>query len=171
MNKGRVYKIVATTEDFDENDTYYGSTIQPINKRYSEHKTRHKKECCSKLLFEKYGVENCKVELVEEIEFEDRKTLTDLEASYIRNNPCCNKTVPNRTMKEWLFENKEKVKQTSKIYYEANKDNIFKKHKEWYEANKDKINKKRKEQYEANRERLLQKRREYESRKKAEKII
>ena len=67
--KGKIYMIT----DVAYNERYYGSTIEPLNKRMIHHKHRYVnqnsgKETClrsANALFNKYGYENCKIELVE----------------------------------------------------------------------------------------------------------
>ena len=38
--KGKIYKIVNT----ENNNIYYGSTIQPLHKRLNEHRNKHVKK-------------------------------------------------------------------------------------------------------------------------------
>ena len=61
-SNGVIYMLEPTIE-YDEGDIYYGSTIQPLYKRLHEHKKsfRYNKPINSKLLFEKYVLENVKI--------------------------------------------------------------------------------------------------------------
>ena len=95
-------------------------------------------------LFEKYGVENCKIYLVELYPCKSKEELESREGYYIRNYECINKNIPCRTSKEYYNDHKHKKKE----YYNNNKDKIAKYTKEWYDNNKDEINTKRKVQYE-----------------------
>lgn len=102
-------------------EVYYGSTIQTLKKRMYFHK---KMRYCSRLIFEKYGFENCKIDLVEDYPCNSRKELEAREGWYIRNNVCVNIVVPGRTPAEWCIDNKEKVKGYKAQYYKNNKGNF-----------------------------------------------
>jgi hypothetical protein len=150
-SKGKIYKIT----DIGYNECYYGSTIQPLSKRMGTHRSDYKayKACkegkyhgvTSYSLFDKYGLENCKIELVEECECKTKEELHQREGFYIRNNECVNKRIPDRTKKEWRDENKEQRKEYDKEYNEENKEKKKKQMKEYYEENKEKLKEKMKE--------------------------
>ena len=107
---------------------YIGSTRESINIRYSKHKDNYRVwkaggkmgKCSSFELFEAFGVENCKIELLEQTE-----SLKEKERFYVESMVCVNKNVPNRTHKE---------------YMEAHKEYFDKYNREWREANKEKLN-------------------------------
>ncbi len=50
-------------------------------------------------LFEKYGVENCKIILLENVNALTKDELRAIEGNYIRNMNCVNKYIPDRTRK------------------------------------------------------------------------
>jgi hypothetical protein len=140
--RAKIYKIT----DLAYTECYYGSTCQPLSKRMGSHRSNYKlyKEdkytfTSSYILFDKYGVENCKIELVEDYECKTREELHQQEGFYIRNNPCVNKLVAGRTKKEYKKEydqdNKEKILEQSKEYYQANKEKIREKRKEKVNCN------------------------------------
>tara|TARA_R110000822_G_scaffold299451_1_gene422428 strand:- start:224 stop:736 length:513 start_codon:yes stop_codon:yes gene_type:complete len=118
---GKIYMIYPKVEDADEGDVYYGSTTNTLARRMSEHR---RKECSSKILFDKYGVENCFIELVENYPCETKDELNKKEGEYIRNYKCVNKAIPGRTRKEYYIDNSDKVKEYKKQYYIENIDNI-----------------------------------------------
>jgi len=70
-SNGRIY-FVEPICDHEENEVYYGSTLQKLCKRMDKHRSDYKrwkngkknKIMCFEL-FEKYGVESCKIFLVE----------------------------------------------------------------------------------------------------------
>jgi len=107
---GKIYKI------WCGDDTYYGSTTRTLAQRMTKHREgfRHNKKmkCSSLVLFEKYGMENCKIELVELFPCQSNEELTAREGFYVRNNACVNKVVPDGTMKEWYDKNKERMNTT-----------------------------------------------------------
>jgi len=82
---------------------YIGSTKRSINERFRKHKESYKewklgnkKQYCSSFnIFDLFGVENCKIELLEKTE-----TLLDRERFHIQNTDCVNIRVPNRSKKE-----------------------------------------------------------------------
>lgn len=82
---GRIYKIIS---EADESVT---CTIQALRYRLSKHKSSYKrwkngaiKNCCMIYHeFNKYGVESFKIELIEEIQFDDRCDLYRRENHYI----------------------------------------------------------------------------------------
>jgi len=137
MNKGTKTGYIYSLTCNNPNLIYYGSTTQPLNRRLSEHKSKGN-NCESKILFE-WG--DVKINMIEEIEYEDKKDLIDREAYYIRNLKCVNKRIPNRTKKEYYCDNKEKIKE----YCKQNKKDHNKKKKEYYQKNKDKIKERKKE--------------------------
>ena len=86
--KAKIYKIT----DVAYNDCYYGSTIEPLTKRMIHH--RHKyfnqhtsQETCVRSvnsIFNKYGFENCKIELVENFPCTSKEELVKREGHYIK---------------------------------------------------------------------------------------
>ena len=136
---GKIYKIT----DIGYNKMYIGSTTQPLHKRFYEHKINYKnwkdgkyKKTTSFNLFDEFGIENCKIELIEECPCENREQLHKKEGEHIKNNVCVNKLIAGRTRQE-----------TNKAYTDANKDKI----KEYHELNKDKI----KEYRELNKDKII----------------
>ena len=141
MNKtGYIYSLTCN----NPNLIYYGSTTKPLKYRLSEHNCdfKNNKLVSSKILFE-WG--NVKINMIEEIDFEDKKELLDREAYYIINLECVNKKIPNRTDKEYYDNNKEKINEKQKKYRENNKEKINKRQKKYYQENKQK-----KQQYYSN---------------------
>jgi group I intron endonuclease len=67
-----IYKIYSESGE----KVYVGSTIQTLNKRFIHHKSHFKsgngRGCSSYVLFEEYGAENCKIQLLEECEQHQR---------------------------------------------------------------------------------------------------
>jgi len=155
-NEGKIYKIESTLG----NMVYYGSTTK---KRLCDRMTTHRGDYNKWLkgksnlvmvynLFEEYGLENCKIILVENCPCESRDELHAREAHYIRNFECVNKCIPNRTNKEYYEDNKVKIAEKAKVYREVNKDKI----KEYREVNKDKILDKAKVYREVNKDKIKQ---------------
>jgi len=164
----KIYKIV----DIGYTKMYIGSTTQPLSKRFSKHKIdyiRWKNNKCCKItaydIFEEFGFDNCKIELIEEFPCENKIQLNRKEGEYIKNNECVNKNIAGRTPQEWREVNKDKKKQYDHRYREANKDEILEKEKKYREANRNKINERskiyQKEHYELNRDKIKEQKKIY----------
>ena len=118
----RFYKIYS---DLDDNICYIGKTKRKLNERIRNHKSNYIYNgfCTSKKVFEKYGIDNCKIILLEEIDFETKYEADKKEREYIESfNNCVNIELPTQTKKEsskkWRENNKEKIKE----YRETNKE-------------------------------------------------
>jgi len=142
---GRVYKICTDEKYTDE--IYIGSTFDSLENRFRRHKTHY---CSSSILFDKYGYENCHIELVKEYDVIDREHLEAYETLWIckYRNKCVNKSVPFCIKKIYLKvyrkDNRYTISKQRKVYYETNKDDILKQKKIYYDANKDTILEQRK---------------------------
>ena len=160
--KGFIYIIRTHQSD----DVYYGSTIETLLcKRMAKHRCQYKRCLNGKSNYTsshdilKY--EDAYIELVEEIEFQNKQELHTREGHYIRENKCVNKRIAGRTEKQYYQDNKEVFIKKSKQHYEANKTEIAEKSKQHYEANKTEIAEKSKQYYEANKTELLEKQKQY----------
>jgi hypothetical protein len=154
---GKIYKIT----DIAYTKMYIGSTCQPLSKRFSNHKRDYKNwkngkrgKVTSYDLFDEFGIENCKIELIENCECNCKDELQKKEGEHIKNNDCVNKYIAGRTNKEYKEANRDEIKIKGKEYREANRDKIKNKNKEYREANRDKIKNKNKEYKEANRDKI-----------------
>jgi hypothetical protein len=114
-----IYKITGG------NLCYIGSTTESINTRFSKHKNNYKTwksggkmgKCSSFEIFDAFGVENCKIELLEQTD-----TLKDKERFYVESMVCVNKNIPNRTKKEYNELHKEYFTNWNKEYREKTKE-------------------------------------------------
>ena len=133
---------------------YYGSTIKPLSYRMSAHKRDFKEQkkgaCKSSEIFEEFGPENCKIELIESYPCASKSELERRESYYIINNECVNKR------KEWCDLDKLKyadyktfrcdyIKLYRSNYDEEKKQAVRSVTKEYRERNKDAIAKKKQE--------------------------
>jgi len=134
---GKIYMIYPKVDNADDGDVYYGSTVDTLSRRMSSHRTV--KKCNSKLLFDKYGLENCFIELVEEYPCETKQQLNRKEGEYIRNHKCVNKNIAGRTHKEWYDDNSDKKKEYNKQRNIDNRDKIKELNKQNYVKNRNKI--------------------------------
>jgi len=186
---GKIYKIV----DIGYTKMYIGSTTQPLYKRFSKHKKdyiRWKNNKHNKItvfyIFEEFGIDNCKIELIEECPCENKNQLERKEGEHIKNNNCVNKNIAGRTKQEYIKDKKDKIAEYGKEYREINRDKIAEYHIEYFqankdkrkqynhrykEANKDKINSRRRELRAINKDKINARRRELRAIKKANKEV
>jgi adenylate kinase family enzyme len=139
-NSSKIYKIV----DKNYTKTYFGSTTQKLSQRMALHRSCYKKginQTSAKIIFDEFGIDNCKIELVEEVNCSNKDQLTKIEGKYIKENVCVNKVIPKQTNKEWRDKNKEKLSAYKKEY---NKNEETREHnreyiKNYYHKNKEKF--------------------------------
>ena len=80
------------------------------------HKKDSKYSCSSSILFDKYGLDNCKIELIEIYPCENKEELRKREGYWIRHEDCVNKNIPDRSKQEWTEQNKERINRYVKEY-------------------------------------------------------
>ncbi len=150
-NNSKIYKIEPVCEH-DDKDVYIGSTTKNyLSERMTHHRYDYKKwkdgqtrKTTLYELFDKYGLDNCKIILLENVFCEYSDQLRAKEASYIKTMNCINKAIPGRTAKEYREDNKEKIKEKRKIYVSENRSITQEKQKLYREKNREKIKEKRK---------------------------
>ena len=142
---GKIYKIEPTCEH-DEGDVYIGSTTkQYLSQRMTAHRTMYKSFKDNKVnkrvraydLFDKYGIENCDIILLELVEANSRDELHIREAHFIKTIKCNNKMIPTRTQQEYYQDNKEKISEQEKQYRQDNKEKISEQKKQYHQNNKE----------------------------------
>ena len=128
FSQGKIYRIEPVCE-YEEGDIYIGSTTQDLLcKRLRNHRNGYNlwkngigNRCMSYVLFDKYGMDRCKILLVENVNASSLDDLKSREAYYIRTLKCVNKCIPLRTQAEWRKDNKDKTKEKNQIYNDKNK--------------------------------------------------
>ena len=168
----KIYKIV----DVDYNKCYIGSTCESLTKRMGRHRREYK--ACQKddsikyfprsmLLFDEYGIENCKIELIEDYPTSSREELLKREGFHIQNNEnCLNRCLAGRTKKEYYDDNRDKQLEHKKQYRLDNIEQFKEKDRKYREENKDKIKERKKTYYENNKEKHSSKCKEYREKNK-----
>ena len=163
----RFYRIVGTGTD-----EYIGSTKQTIQRRFCIHKALYRSflsekttNCGSFGLFKIYGVENCKIELISELECESKKEARMEERRIYdeRRDIIVNLNRPYASVEE----SKELMKEYSKEYRQENKDKIKNYYKEYCIANKERM----KENQKANRDKRNAQQRERRRINRAKSIL
>jgi hypothetical protein len=100
-----------------------------------------KSKTSSKLIFDEFGVDNCKIELIEEVNCSNKDQLLKIEGKYIKENDCVNKQIAGQTQKEYVEKNKDKIKAQKKEYADKHKDKNREYIKNYYHNNKTKFSK------------------------------
>jgi hypothetical protein len=113
---------------------YYGSTNDTIEMRLRGHSANYKsyKKGLMKYMMTAFKVLECgdaEILTIEKVAG-DLPTLREREAYYIKNMPCVNKYVPNRSQKQYYEDNKAKRLEQMKAYYNAHKQEINEKRKQ-----------------------------------------
>ena len=158
MNKyhnGKIYKIV----DVGYNKQYIGSTTESLSRRMSKHRYEYNKykeglrtKTSSADMFDEFGVENCKIELIEYCKSETKEELMRREGEHIKTNECLNKRIAGRTPDEFYQDNKERRLAESKEYRLKNIDAVRERKKHYYKQNKERLLTKFQEYNEAHKE-------------------
>ena len=161
---GKIYKVV----DVGYNKTYYGSTIEPLCKRIGKHRghyKEHNKGTEGRVsvydIFDEFGVENWKIELVELYPCNSITELKRREGEIIKANDCVNKLIAGRTLKEWVDENRTRLNQKRNERRQANPTPFLERGRRFYRENREKILEEKKLYHLKNRETRLEKQQEY----------
>jgi adenylate kinase family enzyme len=161
---GKIYKIEPLM-DHDEGDIYIGSTTKNLLcQRMDKHRSDYKRwknginhKLTSFNIFDKYGLENCVITLLETVNANSKDELHTRERYYIQSLKCVNKNIPMRTIKEYYENNKEDLLEQNKQYCKDNKEVISEQRKQHYENNKEQF----KQYYKDNKEKILEQKKQY----------
>jgi predicted GIY-YIG superfamily endonuclease len=134
LYKAKLYKIVSNVS----NEMYIGSTIQPLYKRMNQHRKRFKhceqNQYSSSILFKKYGIENCSIVLLKEIEiknFEEQRKLEREEYDKYKDfcvnlrNPSISPDEIRENRKNWGMNNKQRINENKNRNYRKNNTDKF----------------------------------------------
>ena len=130
---GKIYKIVGGDE------CYIGATTKERvcqrmathRRDYQDWKNGKKAFVTSYYLFEKYGMENCTIELIELCPCQSKDELNAREGFYIRNTTCVNKVVPNRTKVEYRVDNRAQLLEYSRKYNAEHREQLLEYQKQY----------------------------------------
>ena len=150
-SKGKVYKIIANNAP-EEEKIYVGSTTKDyLSQRMTAHRTLYLQwkngkvkhmHAMAYVLFDKYGIENCSIILLEQIACKTKDELLAREKHYFLSLNCINKKSPINTIEEQAQKDREYYhlnKERYKLYREENKGKHQVNAQQYYEANKEKI--------------------------------
>jgi hypothetical protein len=149
MNKnvyqhGKIYKIV----DVGYNEQYFGSTTVELSTRMARHRARYreynktqKSFYSSFILFDKYGIENCKIELVESYPCDSKDELSSIKGRAV-DYECankCSRMKHGKTQIEERIQTSEfgKKAQRSRDYRENHRAELIEHDRKYYADNKE----------------------------------
>lgn len=170
-NNSKIYKIEPVNGE--DGDIYIGSTTKSLlSQRMTSHRATYKQWKNDNYnwvsvfdIFDKYGLENCNIYLIESYECSTRDELRAREGHFIKSLNCVNKRLAGRSRKEYQNEynkiNKDILNLKKREQYQKNKDMK----KEYYQQNKDKIKEYLKEYRENNKEKIKEQKKEYNKRR------
>ncbi len=127
-NKYKNSKIYTIRCKEDNNLVYIGATIQPLYKRWHQHKCKsqleHSNEYdkCLYIKMRELGIDKFYIELYEHFVCNTKEELNKREGQLIREIGTLNKVIAGRTCKEYIDDNKEKIKENKKIHYDQIKN-------------------------------------------------
>ena len=168
---GKIYRIV----DVGYNKCYIGSTCEELSQRMTRHRHQYNSHMkglhgrtCSFELFDEYGIENCKIELIEYYPCNDKHELRRREGHYIEKTECVNKHMAGRTPQEYRDGRKDIKRITDKEYRERHKEELKQYREErqehykelkknWNTKNKEHVAEYNKRWNEQNREKVAEK--------------
>ena len=159
--KGSIYCI----RTHKNTNIYIGSTTQKLCNRMSGHRASYKKWLSGSNKYTtsyeilKYG--DAYIELIIDVEYDNKQDLFKIEGKYIREMECVNKMIAGRTTNEWVIDNKEYHTKKCAEYYIANKDIIKQTSKKYSLEHSSTIKEKKKEYYNKNYDDIQAKLKEY----------
>lgn len=141
-HNSKVYKIIDNTT----NKSYIGSTCEDrLCKRLAQHQAHYKRwqkgEANKVSVFDLFVNNNFSIVLLEQIKCENKDELLKKERHYIETiENIVNKNKPNRNMKEYYQDNKEKIISSVKQRRNQNKEYYKQYQKEYREKKKQQTN-------------------------------
>ena len=169
-SKGQIYKVC----DKAYTKCYIGSTTVSLSRRMVQHRSDYKRytEGHNRAywtvynLFDEFGVENCKIEWIEDYPCNSKKELEAREGHHQKATYCINKFIAGRTEQEWRKDNEERQREKERQYRETHKEEIAKYKKDWTEQNKERLQEKAKYYYKDNKEHLTEYKKDWYERNK-----
>lgn len=142
-SKTKIYKIWSHLGD----KIYIGSTTKNyLSERMTKHREDYKRWKAGKSnkimsygLFDEYGIENCKIELIEAKSCTDKDEQLQLEGKYMREMKCINKCIAGRTLEQYYQDNKGEILEHTKQYRKDNQEALKLYETKYYETHKEKI--------------------------------
>ena len=135
---GFIYKITSS----HDKRVYVGKSKTTSDIRFDKHKKDYKGWCKGKQInyitsFELMKYDDC-IMIVLENDISD-DMLSQREGYWYTQFDCVNSQVPNRTLKEWYQDNRDKMLEYKRQYRINNQDEILEYNKQYYQNNQEKI--------------------------------
>ena len=160
FENGKIYFI----GNYIDDDIYIGSSCQPLNKRFQNHKdsiNTYKKNRKLYVKMRELGTEHFFIEEIEKCPCNSLQELRKRERYYIiERKPTLNKEIPTRTKAEWTMDNRERKREMDRKYYLKTKEIHNQKSKEYRENNPEKMKEYKQKWYENKRDDLSKKSKE-----------
>lgn len=170
---GKIYQIV----DIGYTKCYVGSTCETLSQRMAHHRGTYNyflqaggKRTRSYDMFQEFGVDNCKIELIQNYPCNSKDELVRQEGKHILRlrKKCVNKNVAGRTKKEGYEANKEHYLSISRKWKENHKEETQKAWKQYYQDNLDKLKVATQQYRETHTEKIQQQQKEYQNNNRKE---
>jgi len=171
MNKYENGKIYTIRCHSNPEHIYVGSTIQPLYKRWNEHK-RYKKNP-DMLIYQTINgnFDDWYIELFELFSCNSKEELNKREGEVIREIATLNTNIAGRTQSDWFKENKEHIKEYKRQYNLNNFENIKEKSKIYRSYTIDEKKQYDKQYRQQNSEKIKEYMKKYNLKKKEEKLL
>jgi hypothetical protein len=158
---GKIYQVMAK-HGGDIGDVYIGSTTKEyLSQRMDGHRNQYKQWKNGKInnvtvfgIFEKYGVENCCISLLELVNASTIDELHARERHWIQSIPCVNKAIPGRTKAEWYVDNREQISVYQSQYRVDNHEKELARQAQYRVDNREQISAQKAQYYVDNREQI-----------------
>ena len=155
----KIYKIWSPNSE----KVYVGATVQTLSKRMTEHRKPTSTTSSSKIIID---LGDARIELIQEFPCNNKMESDKKEGEYIRKLDCVNKQIAGRTLKEYRFDNKDKLNDEAKVYYINNKVKVDEYKKQYNKNNKELVAKRKQSNYEKNKSQILEEAKLYREKNK-----
>ena len=140
--QGKIYMIWSPNTD----KVYIGSTVQPLHKRFHEHKRRLTGQKSYRTANEVLACGNARIELIEDYPCANKAELNRREGQIMREyDKRVNQLIAGRTAAEYRADNREKLAAQRREYNAKNKEQIAARARERHEQNREQIATQKKE--------------------------
>ena len=114
-------------------------------------------------MFQEFGIENCKIELIETFACANKEELLKREGFHIRlHKDCVNKNIAGRSRDEYYHDNKETCLQRSRDYKKKNEERIQEYWKQYYSTHKEVLNEASKQYRDTHKDETKMRNKEYQ---------
>jgi hypothetical protein len=165
-SKAKIYRV------FCGDDEYIGSTTRPLSERMAEHRKHFKTgktRTTSHLIFQKHGLENPKIELIEEFQCENIEQLRKREGEIQRERKCVNRRIAGRAKTEYhrqyYQEHAEKLSEQMRQYRQEHAEERTAYNRQYYQEHAEQLREQKRQYYQEHAEKVREQNRQYRLRK------